>query len=84
MTTALGIGVLAASPLAGSQQFGITAAITIGYSLIFAILLIPPAMTVWGAYRNMRMRSNIRRQWEELDEEIEGIHRRHELEEGSS
>ena len=84
MTTALGIGVLAASPLAGSQQFGITAAITIGYSLIFAILLIPPAMTVWGAYRNMRMRSNIRRQWEELDEEIESIHRRHELEESSS
>ena len=84
MTTALGIGVLAASPLAGSQQFGITAAITIGYSLIFAIFLIPPAMTVWGAYRNMRMRSNIRRQWEELDEEIESIHRRHELEEGSS
>ena len=41
-------------------------------------------MTVWGAYRNMRMRSNIRRQWEELDEEIESIHRRHELEEGSS
>ena len=52
-------------------------------SLIFAIFLVPPAMTVWGAYRNMRMRSNIRRQWEELDEEIESIHRRHELEEGS-
>ena len=45
MTTALGIGVLAASPLAASQQFGITAAITIAYSLIVSVLVVPPAMT---------------------------------------
>ena len=51
LTTALGLGVLVASPLAASQQFGITAAITIAYSLIFSILLVPPVMTVWGRTR---------------------------------
>ena len=50
LTTALGLGVLVASPLAASQQFGITAAITIAYSLIVSILVVPPAMTVCGAY----------------------------------
>ena len=77
LTTALGIGVLAASPLAASQQFGITAAITIAYSLIVSILVVPPAMTVWGAYQNMRLRSMVKRQWDELDLAIEDIHRRH-------
>ena len=77
LTTALGIGVLALSPLAASQQFGITAAITIAYSLVVSILVVPPAMTVWGAYQNMRLRSMVRRQWEELDLAIEDIHRRH-------
>ena len=77
LTTALGIGVLAASPLAASQQFGITAAITIAYSLIVSVLVVPPAMTVWGAYQNMRLRSMIERQWDELDVAIEEIHRRH-------
>ena len=77
LTTALGIGVLAASPLAASQQFGITAAITIAYSLIVSVLVVPPAMTVWGAYQNMRLRTMIQRQWDELDVAIEDIHRRH-------
>ena len=77
LTTALGIGVLAASPLAASQQFGITAAITIAYSLLVSILVVPPAMTVWGAYQNMRLRSMVKRQWDELDMAIEDIHRRH-------
>ena len=61
------VGVLAFSPLAGSQQFGITAAITIAYSLIVSILVVPPAMTVWGAYQNMRLRSSVQRMWDELD-----------------
>ena len=84
MTTALGIGVLAASPLAASQQFGITAAITIAYSLIVSVLVVPPAMTVWGAYRNMRLRSTAQRWADELDQEIDAVHRRHEQEQGSS
>ncbi|MYI81772.1 MAG: MMPL family transporter [Chloroflexi bacterium] len=84
MTTGLGIGVLAASPLAAFQQFGITAAITIAYSLIVAVLVVPPAMTVWGAYRNMRLRSMVQRTWDELDEAIEGIHRSHGQEPGEA
>ena len=82
LTTALGIGVLAASPMAASQQFGITAAITIAYSLIVSVLVVPPAMTVWGAYQNMRLRSMLQRHWDELDVAIEGIHRRYDAEEG--
>ncbi|MXX92979.1 MAG: MMPL family transporter [Chloroflexi bacterium] len=78
LTTALGIGVLIASPMLAMQQFGITAAITIAYSLIVSILVVPPAMTVWGAYQNMRLRSMVRLWEEELDLEIEAVYRRHE------
>ena len=78
LTTALGFGVLIASPLAASQQFGITATITIIYSLIVAVLVVLPAMTVWGAYQNMRLRSMVEREWNELDTAIEEVHRRHE------
>ena len=78
LTTALGLGVLVASPLAASQQFGFTAAITIAYSLIVSILVVPAAMTFWGAYQNMKLRSNVRRWAEELDMEIEAIYSRQE------
>ncbi len=81
LTTALGIGVMAFSPLAAMQQFGITAAITIAYSLLFSVLLVPPAMTVWGAFQNMRLRSATERQWAELDVAIEEIYHRREHDE---
>ena len=84
MTTALGLGVLVFSPLAASQQFAITAAITIAYSLIVSIVLVPPAMTLWGAYQNMRLRSRTQRWAAELDEVIEAVHRRHEAAEEPS
>ncbi len=78
LTTAFGFGVLMASPLQASQQFGITATITIVYSLAVSILVVLPAMVAWGAYQNMRLRSTVQR-WElELDEEIEAVFRRHE------
>ena len=77
LTTAFGFGVLIASPLQASQQFGITATITIVYSLAVSILVVLPGMIVWGAYQNMRLRSNVQR-WElELDEEIDAVFRRH-------
>ena len=83
LTTAFGFGVLIASPLAASQQFGITATITIVYSLIVSILVVLPAMVVWGAYQNMKLRSTVLR-WAddlpELDEVIEDVYRRHEEE----
>ena len=84
LTTALGLGVLVASPLAASQQFGITAAITIAYSLIVSVLVVPPAMTVWGAYQNMRLRSMVQRWATELDGAIEAVHRRDEQEQDRS
>ncbi|MCY4392975.1 MAG: MMPL family transporter [Chloroflexi bacterium] len=84
LTTALGLGALILSPLLASAQFGMTAAITIAYSLIISILLVPPAMTVWGSYQNMRLRSMVERTWAELDVAIEDVHRRHEQEQGSS
>ena len=67
-----------------AQQFGITAAITIAYSLIVAIVLVPPAMTVWGAYQNMRLRSMVEREWRELDVAIDEVHRRYEQKQESS
>ena len=78
LTTALGFGVLVFSPLESFAQFGIVAAITIAYALIVSILLVPPAMTVWGAFRNMRLQSMVERMWEDLDVAIEETHRRHE------
>ena len=84
LTTALGFGVLMFSPLAGIQQFGVTAAISIAYSLLVAILVVPPAMTVWGAYENMRLRSTVQRMWDDLDVAVEEIHQRHATQEGAS
>ncbi len=76
LTTGLGIGVMIASPLLASQQFAITAAITIAYSLIASILVVPPAMAVWGAYQNTRLRSNLRHMADDLDREIEAVFQR--------
>ena len=78
LTTALGFAVLTLSPLQSFEQFGITATITIAYALIVSILVVPPAMTVWGAYQNMRMRSMVERLWDDLDVAIEDVYRRHE------
>ena len=76
LTTGLGIGVLIASPLLASQQFAITAAITILYSLIVSILVVPPLMTIWGSYQNVRLRSNLRRMAADLDQEMEAVYQR--------
>ena len=78
LTTAFGFGVLVFSAVEGTQQFGIVAAITIAYSLLVSILVVPPAMTVWGAYENARLRATVQRLWDDLDvaaEDIQGRHR---------
>ena len=84
LTTAFGFGVLIASPLLASQQFGITATITIVYSLIVSVFVVLPAMVVWGSYQNARLRSMVERMWDDLDVAIEDIHHRHEQGQGSS
>ena len=82
LTTALGIGALLVSTQIMFQQFAFTAAITILYSLVVSVLVVPPAMTVWGAYQNMRLRSRVRNWAQELDAEIEETFRRRERQEG--
>ena len=57
LTTALGFGVLIFSSLTPFQQFGIVTAITIAYALIAAVVVVPPAMILWAAYQNHRLRS---------------------------
>ncbi len=77
LTTAFGFGVMVFSPLRGLQQFAVTAALSIAYSLIVAVLLVPPMMTVWGAYQNMKLRSQVQRMWDDLDvaaDEIQASH----------
>ena len=83
LTTALGLGVLAASSLAGTQQFGITAAITIAYSLVVSVVVVLPAMTVWGAYQNMRLRSMVQHWSGELEEAFGSAHLGSSPEQGS-
>ena len=76
LTTGTGIGVLLFSAVPALQQFGVTVVIAIGYSLILSVLLVPSAMTVWGAYRNMRLRSMVQSWSIELDEEIQAVYGR--------
>ena len=66
LTTALGFGVLVLSSLTPFQQFGIVTAITIAYALIAAIVVVPPAMILWAAYQNYRLRSTVARAEREL------------------
>ena len=65
-TTALGFGVLVFSSLTPFQQFGLVTAITIAYALIAAIVVVPPAMIVWAAYQNHRLRTAVARAEREL------------------
>ncbi len=68
LTTALGFGVLMLSSLTPFQQFGLVTAITIGYALVAAIVVVPPAMIVWAAYQNSRLRSTAARTGHKLVE----------------
>jgi predicted RND superfamily exporter protein len=85
LTTGTGVGVLIVSSVPALQQFGITVVITIAYSLFLSVLLVPSAMTVWGAYQNMRLRSRMITWAHELDEEIEAaLNQREEQQEGGA
>jgi predicted RND superfamily exporter protein len=76
LTTAIGIGMLIFSPVPALQQFGITATIAIAYSLIISVVLVPPAMTLWGAYQDMKLRSRVEDWSASIDEAMEAIDRR--------
>jgi len=68
LTTGLGFGVLVLSSLTPFQQFGIVTAITIAYALVAAIVVVPPAMILWAAYQNYRLRSAVARAGRELSD----------------
>ncbi len=78
LTTGVGVGVLMLSAVPALRQFGFTVLITIVYSLILSVILVPSAMTIWGAYQNMRLRSRTQRWTAELDLEIDAAYKRHE------
>ncbi len=61
LTTALGFGVLIFSSLTPFQQFGVVTAITITFALIASVVVVPPAMILWAAYQNHRLRSAVAR-----------------------
>ena len=48
------------------QQFGIVTAITIAYALIAAVVVVPPAMILWAAYQDYRLRSTVARAEREM------------------
>ncbi len=54
LTTALGFTVLVFSPIAPMGQFGLLTAITVSYSLIAAVVVLPPMLVSWAAYHAWR------------------------------
>ncbi|MEF8879589.1 MAG: efflux RND transporter permease subunit [Candidatus Thermoplasmatota archaeon] len=54
LTTACGFGILAFAPIPPQQQFGVILAITITYSLLTSILILPVALVKWAKWRKKR------------------------------
>lgn len=54
LTTALGFSVLVFSPIPPMGQFGLLTAITVVYSLIAAVVVLPPMLVTWAAYHQWR------------------------------
>jgi len=54
LTTAAGFGMLILAPLPPEQQFGIITAMTIIYSFITSIFVLPPVLMKWGQWRKKR------------------------------
>ncbi|MCY4273303.1 MAG: MMPL family transporter [bacterium] len=54
LTTALGFAVLVFSPIPPMGQFGLLTAITVSYSLIAAVVVLPPMLVTWAAYHHWR------------------------------
>ena len=55
LTTALGFAVLVFSPIPPMGQFGLLTAITVLYSLVAAIVVLPPMLVIWAAYHEWRI-----------------------------
>ena len=58
LTTALGFMVLVFSPIAPMGQFGLLTAVTVIYSLIAAVVVLPPMLVIWAAYHRWRQEAH--------------------------
>ena len=54
LTTALGFAVLVFSPIPSMGQFGLLTALTVAYSLVAAVVVLPPMLVIWAAYHRWR------------------------------
>jgi len=54
LTTATGFGLLILAPMPPEQQFGIITSMTIIYSYIGSIVVLPPILMKWGKWRKRR------------------------------
>ncbi len=54
LTTACGFGILALAPMPPQQQFGVILSITIVFSLLTAILILPSVLVYWAEARKKR------------------------------
>lgn len=50
-TTVAGFGILILAPITPQQQFGLISSITIVYSLMTTILILPPMLKLWAGWR---------------------------------
>lgn len=55
LTTICGFSILVLAPITMTRHFGIITAITIAYSLIVAVLVLPIALTIWAKRRKDRV-----------------------------
>ena len=51
ITTMLGFGMLVLTPMPVEQQFGLITALTIAFSFLTSIFLLPPVLLFWGRWR---------------------------------
>jgi hydrophobe/amphiphile efflux-3 (HAE3) family protein len=54
LTTAAGFGILILAPMPPEQQFGIITSMTIIYSYITSIIVLPPILSKWGNWRKRK------------------------------
>jgi predicted RND superfamily exporter protein len=54
LTTACGFGILAFAPIPPQQQFGVILSVTIVYSFLTAILILPSILVRWAEWRRKR------------------------------
>jgi len=54
LTTAAGFAMMILAPIPPEQQFGIVTSLTIAYSYLTSIFVLPPILKIWGKWRKKR------------------------------